>query len=286
MFCFKCGASMPDTAPACPQCGSPAATAPPPAAPAAAAAPAPAQGAEWLNIPRAQPYTGPQQTDGKAVGSLILGILAIFPLGLLAGIPAVILGHLSRKSIRESLGRLKGDGMALAGLIMGYLSVAAIPLILIIAAIAIPSLLRARMAANESASMSTVRTLNTAEVTYSVSYAKYAASLAVLGPGQPAVDCATSSNITAEHACLIDGVLGCGSDTWCTKTGYRYNLTAICNADGSCPGYVITATPVTSAAGTKSFCSTDDAVIRYRSGEPLLAPLTTPDECRSWSVVE
>src|ERR1043166_632309 len=42
-----------------------------------------------------------------------------------------------------------------------------VAIILIIAAIAIPNLMRARIAANKSAGASTVRTLNTAEVTYS-----------------------------------------------------------------------------------------------------------------------
>jgi type II secretory pathway pseudopilin PulG len=56
--------------------------------------------------------------------------------------------------------------MALAGLITGYISVAVIPVILIIAAIAIPSLLRSRQVAQESAAVSNLRTINTAEVTY------------------------------------------------------------------------------------------------------------------------
>ncbi len=41
-----------------------------------------------------------------------------------------------------------------------------VAIILIIAAIAIPNLLRARMAANESSAVGTVRTLVTAEMTY------------------------------------------------------------------------------------------------------------------------
>ncbi len=119
MYCFQCGASMPDVSSACPQCGASTAGASRPSVPPqVAAAPAPA----WRNVPQAQPYAGPQQTDGKAVGSLVLGILALFPLGLLAGIPAVVLGHLSKSSITKSMGRLKGAGMATAGLVMGYMS--------------------------------------------------------------------------------------------------------------------------------------------------------------------
>src|SRR5215471_15912210 len=185
MFCSRCGANMPDTALSCPRCGAAVSSAPPPPAAAPAAAPAPGRvaPAQWQAAPPAGPYTGAQETDGKAVGSLILGILAMFPFGLLTGIPAIIFGHLSRASIKESMGRLKGDGMALAGLIMGYISVAAIPLVLIIAAIAIPSLLRSKMIANESAAASSMRTINTAQATYSVKYeAKgYAPDLATLG---------------------------------------------------------------------------------------------------------
>lgn len=278
MFCFKCGATMPDTSPACPRCGAAASAASPPSVPAAAPAPV----SPRLNVPPTQPYSGQQETDGKAVGSLILGILAIFPLGLFAGIPAVILGHLSRKSIRESLGRLKGDGMALAGLIMGYLSVAAIPLVLMIAAIAIPSLLRSKMMANQSAARSTVRTVNTSQVIYSTQYPSkgYAADLATLGPG-PARTCPGTEG-TQEYACLIDATLGCAAATGCTKNGYKFSLKATC-ADGVCTDYVVVAVPaVQGSTGTKSFCSTADAVIRAQTGGVILTPPTVA-ECQTWN---
>ena len=45
-----------------------------------------------------------------------------------------------------------------------------VAIILIIAAIAIPNLMRARIAANESSGASQLRTLNTAEVSYSTAY--------------------------------------------------------------------------------------------------------------------
>ena len=48
-----------------------------------------------------------------------------------------------------------------------------VAIILIIAAIAIPNLLRSRMAANESAAASTVRTLNTSEVSFSTTYHRW-----------------------------------------------------------------------------------------------------------------
>ncbi len=45
-----------------------------------------------------------------------------------------------------------------------------VAIILIIAAIAIPNLLRARISANDCGCASTIRTINTAEVTYSTTY--------------------------------------------------------------------------------------------------------------------
>jgi hypothetical protein len=49
--------------------------------------------------------------------------------------------------------------------------------------------------------------------------------------------------------------------------------------------YVVTATPVNAKAGAKSFCSTDDAVIRSYSGAPLPTPLTAA-ECRTWKPLQ
>src|SRR6202161_964626 len=72
-----------------------------------------------------------------------------------------------------------------------------VAIILIIAAIAIPNLLRSRMAANEASAVGSVRTINTAEITYSTTWGVgYAAALSNLGG---AVGCAASSTT----ACLI-----------------------------------------------------------------------------------
>ena len=74
-----------------------------------------------------------------------------------------------------------------------------VAIILIIAAIAIPNLLRARMAANESSAVASVRTVNTAEVTYNSTYPTvgFAANLAALG-GALGAACTPSSTT----ACL------------------------------------------------------------------------------------
>ena len=88
-----------------------------------------------------------------------------------------------------------------------------VAIILIIAAIAIPNLLRSRMAANEASAVGSLRTLNTAAVTYSTTYnIGYPGTLAKMGPA------ATASSTTAD---LIDSVLAGG-----VKSGYTFAFTA------------------------------------------------------------
>jgi type IV pilus assembly protein PilA len=271
---------MPDTATACPQCGAAVQQTPQPAAPPPASGTPPTPSA-----PQGQPplYSGqPQESSGQATASLVLGILSVTCLGIFAGIPAVILGHIAKSNIRKSAGRMRGDGKATAGLIMGYISIALIPIML---AIAIPSLLRARMAANESAAMSTLRTVNTSQIEYTTNYnAGFARDLATLGPG-PSGTCEGQG--TQEHACLVDRVLGnssCTAGNWCVKTGFEYSMSAVCGAQG-CTEYVIVARPATQGStGTRSFCSTSDSIIRSRIGARLASPPTV-EECQSWNPI-
>src|SRR6516162_5939263 len=87
-----------------------------------------------------------------------------------------------------------------------------VAIILIIAAIAIPNLLRSRMAANEASAVGSLRTINTAAVTYSTTYGiGYPGTLLMLGPA------ATASSATAD---LIDSVLSAG-----IKSGYSFTYT-------------------------------------------------------------
>ncbi len=126
-----------------------------------------------------------------------------------------------------------------------------VAIILIIAAIAIPNLLRARMAANESSAVASVRTINTAMITYNSTYPTvgFAANLAALGGVSP---CTPSSGT----ACLIDNVLALG-----TKSGYTF----LAASAGGTPTvqYYATAVPITvNQTGIRSFCSFEDAVVR------------------------
>jgi hypothetical protein len=212
---------------------------------------------------------------------MILGILGLLCFWGVAGVPAVILGHLSKADIKKSAGRLQGEGMATAGLITGYVSIGLG--VLFLAAIFIPNLTRTRIEANHKAAVSTLRTLITAQVSYSTDYPSrgYAKDLTVLGPGSSS--CAGGRS--ADHACLIEGPLvasQCTAGRWCNKGGYKFSMAAICNPDGSCTDYVILATPLRPTLGNKSFCSTSDGILRYKMGL-VGPPLTSVEDCQSWT---
>jgi prepilin-type N-terminal cleavage/methylation domain-containing protein len=129
-----------------------------------------------------------------------------------------------------------------------------VAIILIIAAIAIPNLLRARIAANESSAVGSVRTVNTAQITYNSTYSTvgFASSLANLAGS-------SCTPPTSTSACLIDSQLGGGS-----KSGYSF---VISNTSGTpISAYNIIASPLQpNQSGVRYFCSFADAVVRANS---------------------
>jgi len=73
--------------------------------------------------PMPQMFVPPPQNDGKAIASLVLGILSLVGcFGALAGVPAIILGFLSKRDIARSGGTIGGEGLAIGGIITGALS--------------------------------------------------------------------------------------------------------------------------------------------------------------------
>ena len=135
-----------------------------------------------------------------------------------------------------------------------------VAIILIIAAIAIPNLLRSRMAANESSAVGSLRTINTAEVTYATTYPTVGfGNLSTLGGA--ASSCAGATFASSSAACLIDDVLA----STAKKSGYTFTATAA----GGTPAvtYTSLAVPtVNGQTGQRAFCSDQSGVIRYNAG--------------------
>jgi type IV pilus assembly protein PilA len=127
-----------------------------------------------------------------------------------------------------------------------------VAIILIIGAIALPSLLRARIAAAESSAVESVRTLNTAQIAYNSTYPTvgYAATLTDLG----GVNCTPPNS---NSACLIDNTLAGGQ-----KTGYTFKLINVTGTPNSAYNVIATPKPL-GYWGMRYFCSYEDAVVRY-----------------------
>ncbi|MDZ4797832.1 MAG: prepilin-type N-terminal cleavage/methylation domain-containing protein [Bryobacteraceae bacterium] len=134
-----------------------------------------------------------------------------------------------------------------------------VAIILILAAIAAPKLNQNRMQAQETAAVSEVKTIHTAQTQYYSQFGRYAANLAELGP--PAGGQAGPSG-----ADLIPGELAKGA-----HSGFKYTVI------GNAQGYSIVAVPEAFGnTGRRTFYSDQSLVIRQNwTAEP--AGPTSPE---------
>lgn len=101
------------------------------------------------------------KSSGLAICSLVLGILGIILcLGPIAGIPAIVCGHIAHGRVRKSGGALSGGGMAIAGFVLGYISFAWAFVIGMMAAIAVPNFVKAREIALRNACINNLRQID------------------------------------------------------------------------------------------------------------------------------
>ena len=235
-FCLGCGHSMSEGERFCGICGK--------------------DSQAGSSVPAVDPSVAfglPPETSGKAIFSLVSGLLFLFPP---FSIVAIIFGHLSVSEIRKSAGRLTGKGLAIAGLVLGYLGVAGFVALMVAAF----GFWRAGQGAateksvvmNENSVVASVRTLNTAEIAYAQAHrdSGYTCSLSDLA-----------------GAWGISGELAQGK-----KNGYVFELQGCTatKANGPVAKYELVAYPaVAKKSGTPAFCSNESDVIRVaRSGSP------------------
>jgi type IV pilus assembly protein PilA len=142
-----------------------------------------------------------------------------------------------------------------------------VAIILIIAAIAIPNLLRSRIAANEASAVGSMRTINTAQVTYASTYPSHTNTYATL-----AQLAGTSCSPPAETgACLIDNSLAAATAAATAKSGYYFTV-AVPATIGQ--GYDLSGDPATpGSSGVRHFFTDATGVIHYN----LSAAATTAD---------
>ena len=128
-----------------------------------------------------------------------------------------------------------------------------IAIILVIAAIAIPNLMKSRIAANEASAVGSLRSINTAEVTYNTTYNSYTCALSALGPvsggGSP----------SSAAAGILDSNLASGF-----KSGYSFAVGACTvSASGLTTGYQWVGNPsAPGTSGSRYFCTDDTFNVR------------------------
>jgi prepilin-type N-terminal cleavage/methylation domain-containing protein len=140
-----------------------------------------------------------------------------------------------------------------------------VAIILIIAAIAIPNLLRSRIAANEASATASLRTLNTAEVTYASTYnSGFTSSLGQLATPTPA---GTQPSWSA--ADLVDPILSgqqADGNSYAGMTFTKNGFIFTYSFTGTYPQiatYSVHADPMArGSSGQRSFFSDQSAVVR------------------------
>ena len=156
-----------------------------------------------------------------------------------------------------------------------------VAIILIIAAIAVPSLLKARISANEASAVSSVRQIKTSEILYSNAYPAigYAVQLSHLGGPEP---CSPSSTT----ACLVPDPLSNAGPGTAGKSGYVFSAVGSASSSGG-PNdiFVVGAAPLNpNITGTRLFCSSSDNAMRADPG-PGSVPVTTVTACLNYAPI-
>jgi prepilin-type N-terminal cleavage/methylation domain-containing protein len=149
----------------------------------------------------------------------------------------------------RSASNLPAQGFSLIELLI------VVAIILVIVAIAIPNLLRAKIAANQSAAIENCRTITGAEINYYIDYAGFAPSLNALGGP-------TAATPSANDAQMIDDALSSG-----LRSGYTFTYAALDpDSSGNFQDYSLNADPTASGlTGINHYFTDEPSVIHWNA---------------------
>jgi hypothetical protein len=195
------------------------------------------------------PLAAPPPRKGLAVASLVLGLLAIPTLGLLlvGAILSVVLGIAALVKASRHPREYGGQGLAIAGIVAGVVSVVVMPVVIGIgAAIAIPTMLRKRVASNETQTIAQVRNVVAAEHAYLQRAGSYGTLECLIEPA-PCIEGYSGPPFLAGDSTSLE-----------SGHGYRFSLIVLDGDDpppDQTPGFVYIAVPVGQGqTGVRGFC--------------------------------
>jgi type IV pilus assembly protein PilA len=143
-----------------------------------------------------------------------------------------------------------------------------VAIILILASIAIPKFLQSQMSANEASAVASLKAIQTAQISYQISYPTkgFAETLPSLGSGSLNGAACTPAPV---NACILDSHLSSGS-----KSGYKFQVQGQNPVNGANTTYGAGAAPESyNRSGVRLFCTTEDQLIRFDAN---LGGSTTP----------
>jgi type IV pilus assembly protein PilA len=196
---------------------------------------------------------------GLAITSLVFGIANLLLLGIfvLPTIVGIIVSVVALNKIKRQPDEYGGRSLAMGGLVTNIISVVVLVPVLVIAAIAIPNLLAARMAADESAAIRSLRVLHQAEQTYK----------ATTGKG---VNYGTLNDLQNDSLISKDMALE-------IRSGYRFRVNLFEPTSESPASFAVMAVPfVYGSSGRRSFFIDETGVIRGEDNHGLAASKSTP----------
>jgi hypothetical protein len=203
------------------------------------------------------------ERKGLAVTSLVVGILSFLTLGCL-GIGAVAglaLGIVALVKASKSPQEYGGKGLAWGGIITSGLGLLMLVPAVIIAAIAIPSLLRARISANESSTIGDIRSVISAQAAYQMSNGGYY---------EGRLDClAKPSECLPEYPSTSPTFIDPAIASLQPKSGYRRSLHTASpgavpssSSRSSVEAYAYIAVPITPGqTGIRGFCGDASGIL-------------------------
>lgn len=229
--------------------------------------------------PVAAPPGAPRR--GFAIAAFVIGLISLPTLGLvgIGAVLSVVLGVVALVKASRAPTEFGGKGFAIGGIVCGVLSIAVIPVMGIIAAIAIPSLLRARVSANEAAAIGDVRTVISAETAYQSTYGSYDTLACLADPAS----CAPGRS--GATAFLGAELAGAG-----VKNGYRRSFHPGpaaqdagrgSHAPSALESFAYVAEPATpNRTGVRSFCGDASGVVCGVMGAlPEISDGRCPESC-------